>query len=321
LIESAWIGGYAAPSDLKQYAQQAVGFEIRIRDKIKRGLDPVMHIDFAGEIRLGFSTTVEIKLTQHTLSFDGVAITLQPTLKSDFEVSGTGWNNSVSHLPTAGLSSELGTKKISLEVTPAYTLTIPQAGLSAQPHRGPRQTLTASIEVVDHFTGQYLTTGPSDAERAANAGVWFDTDNKAPRSLTVGMRHFESIHGFQLWVRSGGVIYPVEVESQSSRSGPSQGGSRGNYSHSTVRFDLHALPPKVFQQTHIDLMVRPDWEEAEAAVHSQPLWLGQWTFRNIPLDAEPVPKWEPLTRTAPPSLVPAEVVTLTPEAAQHDPTP
>lgn len=99
---------------------------------------------------------------------------------------------------------------------------------------------------------------------------------------------------------------------------------RALHRHGAVRIGGRAKRRGVIAAGAV-LLVRINFEEAETSAQTPPpdVWLGEWLFEGIALDADAEPEavwWEQSHIDPPPTLVPAQVRTLTPDQAAQEPT-
>jgi hypothetical protein len=223
---------------------------------------------------------------------------------AEFDISNTGHSATMSHLPLEKVSRSLGSATIEV----AYDVQIQELAGRALKHpivvKG--QHLAVTVKVVNHPTADYQTN-LAPAKQAERAGVWLRRGNKvAPLQIVFGLRDqpFEWTH-FNAWLRlDDGEVVRLD------RVGRSHGSDKGHHRCSN-QWGLSSVEAAEDQAT-ADLVVRPDVERAETATSIPTLWLGQWVFEDVPLDAQPLRQHAGRTYDENmPSLVPAKAKRLT----------
>lgn len=322
LVELAAVGGYAQPLDLERYAHQSAGFQLNVRPKIKIGLKPGAYLSAAPDLRIGSTARVEVQLRVQSMKINGRAVQSRlPQNPAEISIKAVGPGNSSPHLPMDQFPQSLGLVTLETTVEPSYTLHLPTSATVHSFKKTPLQ-IDAHTQVVDHYTGNYITGGPSDKERAANAGVWFELDTRrtsgAKRLLIFGTRQPEAMHNLDMWLRIGEPSEIISVDSVRA-----SWGSGGIMSGHNVRqaMDLTDLPERFREAKTADLIIRTDFASAETISWSgrRPVWLGEWVMKGVPLDAAEVPEWEAFGDDPPPTLIAVTARSLTPEQAARDP--
>ena len=215
-------------------------------------------------------------------------------------VPGTG-DSSSSYLPLEQVGARLGVVPVEIEVEPKYVVTA--GAWTSAAVKGAVRKLTANVEVVDHPTGNYVEPAAVPlADRAANAWVWFLNDQRSGKRRlafrTVRTEQMHQMHQARLWVRVDGRTIDV----------PNKFGSSWADEHFTPYTNLEWLRQRFPEAMRVDLILRTNADHEEKSVMIRSMWLGEWMFRNIPLDAERQDQQQTQT---PESRVPAQVLALT----------
>jgi len=321
IIEQAAAAGLLMPEDIERYARQGGIIAIQVRPKVQVGRIPKASVRTKGRGRLGPATSVNMLVYGRQFFINGEPVALPETRDgwiSNLNLGHIREGNPAYGLPMKSFESQLGETSLKLEIETQYKLMV--GSQTFTPFKGKAQTLTATIQVVDHLTGHYV--GPDARaieERAKGAWIWLEkAKGESQIYLTFGLKQPDPIPDPAIWVRAAGGPY-VNMSS-SARMKMSYVG-RGEHGESHA-INIERLRRQFPTATHVDLIVRVNVEIEETKgylILSESPWLGEWVFRNVPLNVEPQDAHDFLGERNPTSLVPAEARNLTREEVERPP--
>jgi len=320
IIEEAASAKLLSAEQMLRYAEQAGIFELKIRSRIQAGRNATSYAGCRINKRLGRNTLIHVKLraTQFTVNDRNVPLNqYHRDQLARWEWKVNGFSGGVDHLPVQTADASSDVLSMQLQVEPVYT--IQTGNWTSTAYKGAARTLTATIEIVDHPTGNYTDPDTVPVEdRAANAWVWL---REHPRSnqvnLCFGARQSDLLLMPKVWLRTDGPY----VDATNWIISRSRGGAGGEYRLMMITINMERVRKHFPGATHVDLIARTNIQtaETEATNQDKPRWLGEWAFRNVPLGAEAQTVTIGYGSNVPKSLVPAEARNLTFEEAEQPP--
>ena len=325
IFEEAYAAGAVTQAQLDRYINQSFDLELQVRPRVQQGRTPHFQLVVDGR-RVG--PTTEIDLVVHVLSMEVNGEPLdsihhgrpgQPNMSLRFSKSSI--HHRAVRWPIEEFIKHRGAATIDMLLEIQTTIVAINGTSVALPTVKTQEPLQFPLEVTEEPTGDYLSTELPLDEQVKKASIYIRENNRTnARSLVVVMRIDQtgktlSSGNIEIWILADGKVYPLQSYGYGYRGGPNP----------TVSFawDLEKIKnyPLVPINKTVDLLIFPDINRAEIASFQQKTWLGQWIFRDVPLDATPVTV-EKITETdLPPSLVTPEVRYLTFEDADRNPTP
>ncbi|MFW6061133.1 MAG: hypothetical protein ACODAQ_13210, partial [Phycisphaeraceae bacterium] len=315
---------FVSQAQIERYAKQAVTpLALKVRPKVQRGREPDGFVGTdLNNRRLGPNTEIEVMARLAELQIDGDPVELRDWLRqraARFDLKSNGSSSSSTHLPLEKVGVRLGRVPIEAEVSTELSVAIAAQSV-AQKIALPAQRLNAHVEVVEGYTGDYLRDEIAPADQARRAGVWIEDSprGRPGRHLIFAVREQPDRVRTKSWLRVGNKVVPL------SRGGHGHWRDGSGEHHHHQRYSLERFfrkHPEFEGEAHVDLIVRADVDAAETEVADRPMWLGEWVFEDVPLDAEPVQNTPDLSRvTELPTLVPARARVLTLEEAERPPS-
>jgi len=278
---------------------------------------PACYITGGGQLRLGRNTTINTIVKLTGLWIDGKPVDTHPHTQwqaATLEAKSGGYSNGSSPLLRSPLRETVGESMIEVQTDVTMSVTIGgQIVAATVPLTPPR--LSAKVTTVHEPTGNYITDEISLAARSWRVGIWIEraNQNSNQRHLVFGVFAALPISEYRFWLRYEGKVVPFEPHTSAWSS-----------HHARYRWtidDLIAQHPELARSQHIDMIIRPDIQHAETAAGKMPIWLGEWVFEDVPLDAAPVPEIPQYPKDQLPTLVPAQTRALTLEEAEKPPSP
>lgn len=162
IVALAYAAGHVTPKQARRFAEQACALHIDMRPRVMLGWVPEAEVGTVDDSsRTGPEARVDVTLVATRMQIDGQDVSLDSlppvTARGVFKSWGEYTFDAID-LPTDRISDSLGTRRVTIEIKPTYTLTFDQTSL--EPFTGEPISLAAEIEVVAEPTGNYTFEPP-----------------------------------------------------------------------------------------------------------------------------------------------------------------